>query len=75
LCLISTYAFDKKKIPHWVAVTGADTHCYYLHDPDASEGQVVEYQHIPVAREDFLRLASYGMRKIRTLVLLQKEIA
>jgi ribosomal protein S18 acetylase RimI-like enzyme len=75
LCLISTYAFDKKKIPHWVAVTGADTHCYYLHDPDASEGQVVEYQHIPVAREDFLRLASYGTRKVRTLVLLQKEIA
>ena len=70
LCLISTYAFDKKKIPHWVAITSFDTHCYYLHDPDASEGQPVEYQHIPVAREDFLRLASYGTRKIRTLVLL-----
>ena len=70
LCLISTYAFDKKKIPHWVAITSFDAHCYYLHDPDASEGQPVEYQHIPVAREDFLRLASYGTRKIRTLVLL-----
>ncbi|MEC8231967.1 MAG: GNAT family N-acetyltransferase/peptidase C39 family protein [Pseudomonadota bacterium] len=70
LCLISTYAFDKKKIPHWVAITSCDSHCYYLHDPDASEGQPVEYQHIPVAREDFLRLASYGTRKVRTLVLL-----
>jgi len=75
LCLISTYVFDKKKIPHWVAITGADAHCYYLHDPDASEGNVVEYQHIPVARDDFLRLASYGTRKIRTLVLLQKKNA
>lgn len=73
LCLISTYAFDKKKVPHWVAVTSCDSHCYYLHDPDASEGQPVEYQHIPVAREDFLRLASYGTRKVRTLVLLKKK--
>ena len=73
LCLISTYAFDKKKVPHWVAVTSCDPHCYYLHDPDASEGQPVEYQHIPVAREDFLRLASYGTRKVRTLVLLKKK--
>ena len=72
LCLISTYAFDKKKVPHWVAVTSCDAHCYYLHDPDASERQPVEYQHIPVAREDFLRLASYGTRKVRTLVLLKK---
>lgn len=71
LCLISTYAFDKKKVPHWVAVTSCDAHCYYLHDPDASEGQPVEYQHIPVARDDFLRLASYGTRKVRTLVLLK----
>lgn len=73
LCLISTYAFDKKKVPHWVAVTSCDSHCYYLHDPDASEGQPVEYQHIPVAREDFLRLASYGTRKVRTLVLLKEK--
>ncbi|MDY6977098.1 MAG: GNAT family N-acetyltransferase/peptidase C39 family protein [Pseudomonadota bacterium] len=72
LCLISTYAFDKKKVPHWVAVTSCDAHCYYLHDPDPREGQLVEYQHIPVAREDFLRLASYGTRKVRTLVLLKK---
>ena len=73
LCLISTYAFDKKKVPHWVAITSCDPHCYYLHDPDASDGQPVEYQHIPVAREDFLRLASYGTRKVRTLVLLKKK--
>lgn len=73
LCLISTYAFDKKKVPHWVAVTSCDSHCYYLHAPDASEGQPVEYQHIPVAREDFLRLASYGTRKVRTLVLLKEK--
>ncbi|MEW9799214.1 GNAT family N-acetyltransferase/peptidase C39 family protein [Alteromonas sp. CYL-A6] len=70
LCLISTYAFDKRKAPHWVTVTSFDEHNVYLHDPDAEDGQPVEYQHIPVAKEDFLRLASYGQRKVRALVIL-----
>ncbi|MDO6568881.1 GNAT family N-acetyltransferase/peptidase C39 family protein [Alteromonas sp. 1_MG-2023] len=75
LCLISTYAFDKKKAPHWVAITSYDEQCFYLHDPDADESnsldesQRVEFQHIPVARDDFVRLASYGTRKVRTLVV------
>ncbi|QJR82708.1 GNAT family N-acetyltransferase [Alteromonas pelagimontana] len=72
LCLISTYAFDKQKAPHWVTVTAADERCFYIHDPDPTtfEDQAVEYQHIPVAREDFGRLASYGKRKVRTVVVI-----
>ena len=81
VCLISTYAFDKKKAPHWVAITSYDEQCFYLHDPDAdesdgeNESQRVEFQHIPVARDDFVRLASYGTRKVRTLVLLSRKAA
>lgn len=71
LCLISTYAFDRKKAPHWVTVTGYDAHNIYLHDPDADGRAPVEFQHLPVARDDFLRLASYGKRKVRALVLLK----
>mgnify|MGYP001258605877 CR=1 FL=1 len=71
ICLISTYAFDKRKAPHWVAVTGMDDRCIYLHDPDPELFvEQVEYQHIPVARDDFLRLASYGKRKIRSAVVI-----
>ncbi|RDV24250.1 GNAT family N-acetyltransferase [Alteromonas aestuariivivens] len=72
ICLISTYAFDRRKAPHWVAITGADAHCLYLHDPDPelAESPPVEYQHIPVARDDFQRLANYGKRKIRAAVAL-----
>lgn len=36
ICLISTYQFDGKKAPHWVAITHIDDTCLYLHDPDAS---------------------------------------
>ena len=71
LCLISTYAFDRKKAPHWVTITGYDAHNIYLHDPDADGESSVEFQHLPVARDDFLRLASYGKRKVRALVLLK----
>ncbi len=71
ICLISTYSFDKRKAPHWVALTDADEHCFYLHDPDAEDEPPMEFQHIPVARDDFNRLASYGTRKVRTVVLLR----
>lgn len=76
ICLISTYAFDKRKAPHWVAITGMDEQCVYLHDPDPDEygdlaaQQAVEYQHIPISRDDFVRLASYGKRKVRCAVVI-----
>ncbi|MCU7555248.1 GNAT family N-acetyltransferase/peptidase C39 family protein [Alteromonas sp. ASW11-19] len=73
VCLVSTYAFDKRKAPHWVTLTGADAHCFYLHDPDADGQPPMEFQHIPVAQEDFLRQASYGSRKVRTLLVLQRS--
>ncbi len=74
ICLISTYAFDKRKAPHWVVITGMDHNCYYLHDPDPEdEVELIEFQHMPVAREDFLRLASYGKRRVRAAVLLWPE--
>ena len=74
MCLISTYALDKKKAPHWVTLTASDQRCFYIHDPDpeAFEGQAVEYQHIPVAREDFTRLVSYGRRKVRAIVIVRQ---
>ncbi|MBU3022472.1 GNAT family N-acetyltransferase/peptidase C39 family protein [Aestuariibacter sp. A3R04] len=75
LCLISTYAFDKKKAPHWVTVTASDERCLYFHDPypDKIDEQAVEFQHIPVARDDFIRLASYGKRKLRAAVIVRRN--
>ena len=73
LCLISTYAVDKKKAPHWVVITGADSLCFYLHDPDADTHNKMEFQHIPIAKEDFLRLATYGSKKISALVIIDAK--
>ncbi|MCW8107874.1 GNAT family N-acetyltransferase/peptidase C39 family protein [Alteromonas ponticola] len=72
VCLVSTYPFAKLKAPHWVAVTHVDDKCFYLHDSDPTtyESHFLEFQHIPVAREDFLRFTCYGKRKIRSALVL-----
>ena len=75
LCLISTYQFDGKKVPHWVAVTHLDDNCLYLHDPDPDElhPEPMESQHIPVALDDFQKMSAYGKEKVRTLVLIYNK--
>jgi ribosomal protein S18 acetylase RimI-like enzyme len=73
LVLISTYRLDGRKCPHWVTVTGMDTRCLYVHDPDTSkEGQrALDCQHVPIARDDFARMASFGSARLRTAVAIR----
>ncbi len=70
--LISTYRLDGRKVPHWVTVTGIDEKCLYVHDPDPDmEHQgPVDCQHIPIAREDFGKMSSYGSDRLRSAVIL-----
>lgn len=73
VCMISTYQFDGKKIPHWVAITHIDDTCLYLHDPDVNEqDNPMDYQHIPIAIEDFASMATFGKQKLRTCLVLSK---
>jgi hypothetical protein len=75
LVLISTYRLDGRKSPHWVTVTGLDAQCLYVHDPDTSkEGQrALDCQHVPIAREDFARMASFGSARLRTAVAIKSQ--
>lgn len=71
ICLISSYQFDDKKIPHWVAITHIDDACLYIHDPDLDDDDnPIDYQHIPIAIEDFSAMATYGKQKLRTCLVL-----
>jgi len=74
LVLISTYLMDGRKAPHWVAVTGVDEDCIYVHDPDVDEKlqDTLDCQHIPIAREDFARMSTFGNERLRTAVFLKK---
>lgn len=72
LVLISTYQMDRKKTPHWVVISGFDDKCLYIHDPDAEDnhrGQL-DCQYIPIAREDFDRMSSFGKNRLRTALII-----
>lgn len=73
LILISTYAMDQKKAPHWVVMSGFDNDCLYMHDsdPDDSRQSELDCQFIPVAREDFERMSCFGKSRLRTAVIIR----
>ncbi|WP_158965768.1 GNAT family N-acetyltransferase/peptidase C39 family protein [Paraglaciecola sp. L3A3] len=72
LSLISTYRMDGYKVPHWVTITAMDEDCLFFHDPSVPDGHVMGFdcQHIPLAKEDFMKLSSYGKNKLRTAIVL-----
>ncbi len=74
IILISTYLMDGCKAPHWVTVTGMDEECIYVHDPDVNERlqDALDCQHIPVAREHFARMSTFGNDRLRTAIILKK---
>jgi len=73
IVLISTWLMDGRKAPHWVAMTGMDDECFYVHDPDVDEKlqDTLDCQHIPIAREDFARMSTFGIGRLRTAVILK----
>lgn len=73
LILISTYAMDRKKAPHWVVMSGFDDDCLYMHDSDPEEGlkSELDCQFIPIARADLERMSSFGKTRLRTAVIIR----
>lgn len=71
--LISTYRLDGKKTPHWVTVTNIDDRCLYVHDSAADQlyQRAIDCQHLPIAREDFDRLSTFGTSRLRTAIALR----
>ena len=72
LILISTFLMDRKKVPHWVVMSGFDDDCLYMHDSDPDDGRQSELdcQFIPIAREDFDRMSCFGKNRLRTAVII-----
>ncbi|MFT4937591.1 MAG: ribosomal protein S18 acetylase RimI-like enzyme/predicted double-glycine peptidase [Paraglaciecola sp.] len=70
ISLISTYQLDDKKAPHWVTITEIDDHYLYVHDPDPDDHHVesIDCQHIPIAKQDFYTMSSFGKERLRTAI-------
>ncbi|MBK8814228.1 MAG: GNAT family N-acetyltransferase/peptidase C39 family protein [Methylococcaceae bacterium] len=75
LILISTYLMDRKKVPHWVVMSGFDDDCLYMHDsdPDEQRQSELDCQFIPIASEDFERMSCFGKNRLRTAVILRPK--
>jgi ribosomal protein S18 acetylase RimI-like enzyme/predicted double-glycine peptidase len=74
IVLISTWRLDGKKAPHWVTVSGYDSECLYVHDPDPEENSQtpLDCQYLPIAREDFARISCFGQNRLRTAVIVSR---
>ena len=77
IVLITTYHFDKNKVPHWVIVTAYDDHFIYIHDSDAEDvgmhEQVVGRIHAPIPKEQFLKTSRWGKSKMGAAVVIYKD--
>ena len=73
LALISTYRMDRKKAPHWVALTAIDDECLYVNDPDPTDGEqtAMDCQSVPIARADFAKMSVFGRDRLRTVVVIE----
>jgi ribosomal protein S18 acetylase RimI-like enzyme len=73
IVLISSYRLNGDKAPHWVVVTASDELCFYLHDPDAEKvtPSELDCQHIPVAKDDFAKMTTYGSNRFSAAILLK----
>ncbi|MGE3611386.1 MAG: peptidase C39 family protein [Bacteriovoracaceae bacterium] len=77
IVLITTYHFDNNRIPHWVVVTAHDDQFIYIHDPDQEgpEGYegVISRLHIPIPREQFLKISRWGRDRISAAVVVYND--
>lgn len=77
LVLITTYHFDRRKVPHWVLITAMDESFVYFHDPDRSEVEKhearVDRLNVPVSHKQFRKMFKFGRQKMMLALALYKK--
>jgi ribosomal protein S18 acetylase RimI-like enzyme len=75
VALISTWMLNRSRAPHWVFVSNANEDVVYINDPDPPDApwQADDYRRAPIPVENFVRMASFGRRKLRALIVLDKR--
>lgn len=76
LMLISTWRFDQRKSPHWVAITAIDDRFVYIHDPDVDEKEhrsAFDNQYLPIELPTFARSMQFGQQRLRAAVIVGRR--
>jgi len=76
LVLISSWAIYREKFPHWLTVIDMDDRFVYAHDPfiDKAKGETIaDSLAMPIAHADFQRMARYGKKGQRAVVLIRPK--
>ena len=86
VALISTWALDRRRQPHWVYLSRNSADTVFINDPDSNteSGQALDdsandwqsesdYRHVPISLEQFSTMASYGKRRLRCLLAIDRD--
>ncbi|SHO51345.1 GNAT family N-acetyltransferase/peptidase C39 family protein [Desulfopila aestuarii] len=76
LVLISSWAIYRQKFPHWLVVIDMDDRFVYAHDPliESHKGETLaDSLSMPIAHADFHRMARYGKKGQRAVVLIRPQ--
>jgi ribosomal protein S18 acetylase RimI-like enzyme len=74
IALISTWALNRNRAPHWVYVSKSDQHFVYISDPDTNDSRwqsETDFMHVPISINAFINMASFGRNRLRCLLAIQ----
>ena len=86
VALISTWALDRRRQSHWVYLSRNSANTVFINDPDSNteNGQALDdsasdwqseadYRHVPISLDQFSTMASYGKRRLRCLLAIDRR--
>jgi ribosomal protein S18 acetylase RimI-like enzyme len=76
IALISTWALNRNRAPHWVYVSKSDQHFVYISDPDTNDSRwqsKTDFMHVPISINAFINMASFGRHRLRCLLAIHPQ--
>ncbi|WP_269617945.1 GNAT family N-acetyltransferase/peptidase C39 family protein [Zhongshania sp. BJYM1] len=78
IALISTWALNRNRAPHWVYVSKTDEHFVYISDPDTNDSRwqsETDFMHVPISINAFTTMASFGRNRLRCLLAIHPQVS
>ncbi|MBQ0760570.1 MAG: GNAT family N-acetyltransferase/peptidase C39 family protein [Zhongshania sp.] len=76
IALISTWALNRNRAPHWVYVSKSDAQFVYISDPDTNDSRwqsETDFMHVPISINAFTTMASFGRNRLRCLLAIHPK--